>query len=155
MTTILDEDQDEYQPIVPILMSNNNSNLLTDWVNEQIDKIRVIQEQIKRINDLPADKLDCLCDYLEDIDYHISGLNNILSLVIGVPGQQQITNETTANHELSEVNRLNEMESENLLPNKWYLLNALWFHMIMITDPDSIYYSTKIGRNAWPSQVFN
>lgn len=148
MTTILEEDQNEYQPIAPSLFSNNhsNSNLLTDWANEQTNKIRVIQDQIKRIIDLPADKLDSLCDYLEDIDYHISGLKNILSLVI---------DDEANTDELSEDDGIDEMETGNLLTKKWPLLNALWFHMIMITDPESIYYSPQIGCDAWPSQLSN
>ena len=131
------------------------SDLLIDWVNEQNKKIKVIQNQINQINELPAYKLDSLCEYLEDIDYHTSGLNIILSMVIGTPDTTEFGNELsgTVNTNIDIMKEEIECisnDNDNLLPKKWSLLYALWFHMIMKTDPESIYYSPRLGRDAWP-----
>lgn len=151
MTTILDDEQDDGQKY-QIDLNNNQSDLLMGWVAEQTSKIRVIQNQLNQINGLSADKLDSLCDYLEDIDYHTSGLNNILSMVVGIP---ETENRDEFSGELTNTNILDEeiyddRNNSSLLPKKWSLLHALWFHMIMKTDPESIYYSPRIGRDAWP-----
>ena len=156
MTNIIDVSIDELNGMC------NQSNLLNDWVNEQLYKINIIQNQLKMINELSADKLDTLCDYLEDIDYHISGVNNILSMVVGTlepentneMADNEMADNEMADNEMAD-NKMadNKMADNSMLPKKWSLLHALWFHMIMKTDPESIYYSPRIGKDAWPSEL--
>ena len=149
MTTILDDEQDNIMGAECQSTLCNQSNLLDDWVCEQTDKIEVILTQLKRINDLPLDKLDKLCDYLEDIDYHTSGLGNILSMLFGFTNNAfPLTSHLPVVSALETENT----SDNNLLPKKWSLLNALWFHMMMITDSESIYYSPRIGRDVWQNE---
>ncbi len=152
MATILDDLVDNTTD--ELIGNDNQSTLLIDWINEQTGKIRLIQNQLEQISELSADKLDSLCDYLEDIDYHTSGLNNILSMIVGIP---ETKNGTEFYGEINNVaisfeGDIEDNRNDSFLPKKWSLLHALWFHMIMKTDPDSIYYSPRIGRDAWPSE---
>lgn len=138
MLTRIDDDS-ESEPVNP-------DNLLTDWVAEQSARLNKISAQIRAISNLPEDRLDELCNHLDDIDYHTAGLSNILDLVVYVPDAQIISD--------SENNCLDDHYSEETPPTgRWPLLYALWFHMMMQTDPDSIYYSPNIniGRDNWPT----
>lgn len=127
------------------LISANDNSLLANWVDEQTARLNKILAQIRAISNLPDDSLDELCNHLDDIDYHTAGLSNILDLVIYAPDA-----------EISgEINVLDEQypEETTSTSRRWPLLYALWFHMMMRTDHDSIYYSPNIniGRDNWPS----
>ncbi len=127
------------------LMQGCPDNLLIDWVDEQTARLNKILAQIRAISNLPDDRLDELCNHLDDIDYHTAGLSNILDIMVYVP-DAEITCD-------SEVNCLDAEYPEEtpLTCRRWPLLYALWFHMMMLTDPDSIYYSPNLCRNNWPS----
>ena len=135
MSNILDEQSsDDYS------CDETNTSLLDDWVAEQKTRFTKILQQLELLNNLAANNLDELGNRLEDIDYHSSSLANIFSLVVG-------------DDYPAETSNLFDLQSnEDIQPNKlnrWPLLQALWFHVMMATDPDSIYYSPNIGKDAW------
>ena len=118
--------------------NDGTTSLLSDWVCEQSLRFTKLQHQIQLINDLPPEKLDDLADRLEDIDFHTAALSNILDLVIGTPEQLE-TCET----------KISDSDESYSIMRRWPLLQALWFHVMMKTDPESIYYSKIIGGDAW------
>lgn len=138
MSNILDEQSsDDYS------CDETNNALLDDWVAEQKTRFTKILQQLELLNNLPANNLDELGNRLEDIDYHSSSLANIFSLVVG----DDLPVETS--------NLFDSQSNIDLQPNKlkrWPLLQALWFHVMMAIDPDSIYYSPNFGKDAWLSQ---
>ena len=155
MTSILDEETGNNT------YNSHNSNtsdnsLLADWVAEQHHKLSKIQIQLKLLENISAsgldDNLDELGDRLEDIDYHCSSLANIFDLILS--NYQDINlseyNNNTddcVHNEPNEFPNVNSTEPSKL--KRWPLLQALWFHVMMATDPESIYYSSNIGKSAW------
>ncbi len=130
------------------LADNTTRGLLDDWISEQTYKLERILGQIKEIKNLTGDSLDELCNHLDDIDYHTAGLSNILNMVTDNSYSDQVPIHWEA-AELDATNNQVLMAPETPSLGRWPLLYALWFHMMMATDPDSIYYSPNIGSDAW------
>lgn len=149
MTSILNDDD--------ICLDAINS-LLTNWVDEQRQRLEKMLKQLEIISKIPADNLDELGNRLEDIDYHCSSLANILDLILSnyqdtTPPEYNNTNNNTNNdihNEIIEFPVVDYIETSEL--KRWPLLQALWFHVMMATDPDSIYYSGNIGKSAWSQE---
>jgi hypothetical protein len=121
-------------------------SLLDSWLVEQSERFEKLHRQLKLIARLPAANLDDLADKLEDIDYHVSALSNILDLVVSSNYYDDDNRdaENTPNIEFD--------NPENSRIKRWPLVEALWFHMMMLADPESIYYSSRIGKSAWPNE---
>ena len=122
-----------------------STSLLSNWVCEQSQRFAKLQRQLLFITDLPAENLDDLADRLEDIDFHTAALSNILDLVVG-SGMEDVTPEYTETCET----KISDSDESYSLMRRWPLLQALWFHVMMKTDPESIYYSKIIGGDVWP-----
>ena len=128
-------------------VSTVSNSLLESWVAEQSQRFDKLQRQLEQIPSLSDTSLDDLADKLEDIDFHTAALSNILDLVVSAANSLDELEDIRCQDEIS----YHGIELESLQLKRWPLLHALWFHMMMITDPDSIYYSPRIGRDVWPT----
>lgn len=132
------------------LVLSQDANLLDSWITEQSERFEKLHRQMKLITRLPVANLDNLADKLEDIDYHTAALSNILDLVVSsdyyFDDELMMTQEHS--HDFDTVTEYSE-NKENSYRNRWPLVEALWFHMMMLVDPESIYYSSRIGKAAW------
>ena len=128
--------------------NSESTSLLSNWVCEQSQRFTKLQQQLHLITNLPTENLDELVDRLEDIDFHIGALSNILNLVVGSAMDDVIPEYT----ETCETKISDSDESYSLM-RRWPLLQALWFHVMMKTDPESIYYSKIIGGDVWPDRL--
>jgi len=130
------------------------NDLLESWVAEQSQRFTKLQRQLEKIPSLSDTSLDDLADKLVDIDFHTAALSNILDLVVGTGSPSGVGLELSIDGIQSQddvATPVGDESTENLSLKRWPLLYALWFHMMMITDPDSIYYSPRIGRDVWPT----
>ena len=127
-----------------------SNSLLESWVAEQSQRFDKLQRQLNIITSLPENSLDELADKLEDIDFHTAALSNILDLVVSTTRNSGLDDCSNQDDEFVEQCCDSSTPDSSQL-KRWPLLYALWFHMIMIIDPESIYYSPRIGSEVWKS----
>jgi hypothetical protein len=129
------------------------NSLLTDWIVEQKQRFKKMLHQLELLGGVAVDNinLDELGDRLEDIDYHCSSLANILDLIVcdGLQDGLQDAGNSRCDNGCSEAQLGMDTVEEPTKLKRWPLLHALWFHVMMATDPESIYYSPNIGKDAW------
>lgn len=129
-------------------MSQSENSLLSDWVDEQKMRLKRMLSQLNAVPHISSENLELLGENLEDIDFHCAALSNILDMIVEPPLEiieQDERNEMDERNE--EYDKAEKTKVEKY--KKWHLLEALWFHMMMITDPDSIYYSKNICSDDW------
>ena len=124
-------------------------SLLADWITEQKQRFTRMLHQLELLGSAAADNtnLDELGDRLEDIDYHCSSLANILDLIVGDGFQDGLQDSGDPGCSEAQLG-MNTVEEPNKL-KRWSLLHTLWFHVMMATDPESIYYSPNFGKRVW------
>ena len=135
-----------------------SDSLLADWITEQKNRFNRMLYQLELLSSATADNLnlDELGARLDDIDYHCSSLANIFDLIAcdSLQDANDIIYNNICDDSCSESQLGLDTVEESKKLKRWPLLNALWFHVMMATDPDSIYYSPNIGKDTWLAYTY-